>query len=230
VEKLVYIAWKQDGQTIEEFEERLLERQAPRILELGARALTINVADLRERLEGSAQKIILGEGETISAAISIWLDCLDDRAPMEDAIRSISGRIAGYLVTESVPLACTDRDWPDGTRSPGVTHFTAFAKPERVSDEEFYARWHGAHTPFSFELHPLRWKYVRNSVARPLTGGAPPLHGIVEERFRTLEDYADPERFFGSRELVARMLEEIRRFADLEQMHSTPMSEYIVKS
>jgi hypothetical protein len=158
------------------------------------------------------------------------MDSLDDRHPIEAALHSISSRLAGYLVTESIPLACTDRDWPDGQRSPGVTHFTAFPKPERVSDEQFYEAWHGSHTPLSFELHPRRWQYVRNTVARSITVGASPWRAIVEERFRVLEDYTDPKRFFGSTDVVERMLGDLKQFADIEQMDSVPMSEYILKS
>ncbi len=93
MEKLVYIAWKRNGDAIEDFRKQLVDELGPRLPGLGARKLTINVADL------------------------------------EEALRSITSRLTGYLVTESVPLACPDRDWPDGERSPGLTHFTAFPKP-----------------------------------------------------------------------------------------------------
>jgi hypothetical protein len=135
----------------------------------------------------------------------------------------------GYLVTESVPQRCTDRDWPDGKRSPGVTHFTWFPKPARLSDEQFFHAWHEVHTPFSFELHPLRWEYVRNAVARGLTPGAPPIRAIVAERFRTIEDYTDPRRLYGSKEVLKRVMATPCSSRDVADMHSTPLSETIVR-
>ncbi len=229
MEKLIYIAWKREGEANVDLRKRWIDETAPAILDAGVRSLTINVSDLVDRL-GERGFLVMGEGRSIAAEISLWLDCIDDRAPVEEVLRPASGRLAGYLVTESVPQPCVDRDWPDGERSPGVTHFTAFPKPERVSEEAFYAAWHGVHTPLSFELHPRRWLYVRNTVARALTFGAPPYRAIVEERFRTIEDYTDPKRLFGSKEVVDRMMAELADFADVERMDSVPMSEYILRS
>jgi len=228
MEKLVYLLWKRDGDSIDAFRERLVGDVAQAVLQGGALALTANVADLGVKV-GRGTSLFLGEGKTISASVSLWIDSLDHRGPLEDGLRSISARADGYLVTESVPLRCPDRDWPDGTRSPGVTLWTAFPKPDRVSDEQFYARWHGSHTPLSFEIHPL-WGYTRNAVARVLTAGAPPYRAIVEERFRTLEDLVDPMKFFGSADNIQRVLADIATFSDLEAMNTAPMSEWILKS
>jgi EthD domain-containing protein len=228
MEKLIYLLWKPDAQSVDLFREELIDRRAPRLLELGALALTINVSDLIDQV-GRNSPLVIGEGKTVSASLSLWLDCLDERAPIEAELRAVAPRLAGYLVTESVPMRCPDRDWPDGVRSPGVTLWTAFPKPERVSDEAFYAHWHGSHTPLSFEIHPL-WEYVRNAVARPLTAGAPPYRAIVEERFRTLEELIDPMKFFGSAENIQRVLTDIAAFSDLDQMNTAPMSEWIIKS
>jgi hypothetical protein len=228
MEKLVYLLWKPDGASIAAFRDELIGRCAPALLRGGALALTINVSDLLDQV-GAKSPLVIGEGRTVSASVSLWLDTLDARALLEDELRACAARVAGYLVTESVPLRCPDRNWPDGVRSPGVTLWTAFPKPDRVSDDEFYRRWHGSHTPLSFEIHPL-WEYVRNAVARVLTPSAPPYRALVEERFRTLEDLTDPMRFFGSAENVQRVLADVAAFADLEQMNTAPMSEWIIKS
>jgi hypothetical protein len=172
----------------------------------------------------------MGEGATLSAAVSLWMDCLDDRRTVEAALRDASSRVDGYLVTESVPQPCPDRDWADGTRSPGVSHFTWFPKPEGLADDTFFHAWHDVHTPFSFELHPRRWSYVRNSVVRTLTPGSPTVSAIVVERFREIEDYTDPARLFGSNELLARSAKEASEYADMARMSSVPLSETIVKS
>lgn len=226
MEKLIYLVWKRDDASIEAFRDRLVGPLAQGFVRDGAAGVTINVSDLREQV-GKSQ--YMGEGKTISACVSVWLDSLDARRPIEAALGELGSRLHGYLVTESMPLRCPDRDWADGTRSPGVTLWTAFPKPERVSDEEFYDRWHNHHTPLSFEIHPL-WEYTRNAVVRAITPDAPPYRAIVEERFRTLEDLTDPNRFFGKPENIQRVLEDIATFIDLESVNNAPMSEWIVKT
>ncbi|HXX48826.1 MAG TPA: EthD domain-containing protein, partial [Myxococcota bacterium] len=108
-----------------------------------------------------------------------------------------------------------------------------FEQPARLGREEFIARWHGSHTPLSLEVHPL-WRYVRNAVARPLSAGAPPYAGIVEEHVRELADLTDPARFYGGAERMAanmrRILEDARSFLDLERVASVVTSEYILSS
>jgi hypothetical protein len=216
VEKLVYLLWKREGEDAQALRDALLGDGAPRLLAAGARALVLSFADLAEQLEGGG--LLMGDGPRLAAVAELWL--------LTEGGRDLDG----YLVTESLPQPCLDRDWPDGERSPGVSHFTWFPKPEGMSDEQFFRGWHEQHTPLSFELHPLRWQYVRNSVARAITPGAPPVRAIVTERFRELADYLDPKRLYGSREVVERMLAELPNFADVRQMHSLPLSEYIVSS
>jgi hypothetical protein len=228
MEKLVYLAWKQPHVDGAAYARRLREEAAPRLLAAGARRLELQLSDLL----GTIPKpmLLMGEGATLSAAVSLWLDCYDARGPLEAALRADAARLDGYLVTESVPQPCTDRDWPDGARSPGVSHFTWFEKPAAVSDDDFFRAWHEVHTPFSSELHPRRWSYVRNSVARTLTPGSPPVRAIVVERFRELEDYTDPRRLFGSKEALARSGAEVAHYADPQRLHSVPLSEFIVLS
>ncbi len=229
MEKLVYLLWKREAETIERFREALLGGVANRLLEGGARALVVNVADLHDRIGGKSPMVV-GEGRTIGASVSLWLDSHDSHGPLESTLGSVAARIHGYLVTESVPLRCPDRTWADGERSPGVTLWTAFPKPDRLDDETFFAHWYGSHTPLSFEIHPL-WQYVRNAVARPLTPGAPPWRAIVEERFRSLDDVLDMKRLFGGDlSNVKRAMDDLAAFTDMATMNTTPMSEYVVRS
>jgi len=228
VEKVVYLSWKAPEAGIEAYRRHLIEDAAPRLLAAGARGLELQVSDLL----GTIPKpmLLMGEGATLSAAVSLWLDCYDARSALETVLRESAARLDGYLVTESVPQPCSDRDWPDGVRSPGVTHFTWFQKPAALADEAFFHAWHELHTPFSFELHPRRWAYVRNSVTRTLTPGSPPIRAIVIERFRTLGDYTDPKRLFGSQQALARSAAEVSHYADPAALHSVPLSEFIVRS
>ena len=63
-----------------------------------------------------------------------------------------------------------------------------------------------------------------------LTSGAPPYRAIVEERFRTLDDLLDPNRFFGASENIQKVLVDIATFTDFENINTAPMSEWILKS
>jgi hypothetical protein len=225
VEKSIYLLHKADSVPIEQFRESLLTAVVPRLRSLGASQLTIQIADLNPILQEQAPGRLIGPWQPLSAAVAYWHDCLDQRAPLEASLCDISASIDGYLVTESVPQGF-DPVWEGGQRRPGVTQFGANGKPDNVSDEEFYYNWQVVHSTSSFDLHPLRWSYVRNAVARPLTPGAPAYRAIVCEHFRELDDFTDDQRYFGSQEAVAAMLKELPGFCDFNRMVSLAMSEY----
>ena len=227
MEKLVYLTWTPDTLAIADYRAHLLDSVSPRLLDAGVRALNVSVADTQSEIPNPT--LLMGEGKTLAAAISLWLPCIDDRGPIEAALRERATRLDGYLVTESVPQAFSGRDWADGEPSPGVTHFTWFPRPERLTPEAFYHGWHEVHTPASAKLHPTRWEYVRNTVARTLTPGSPRVDAIVAERF-SLEDYCDPSRLYGSKEVLQENVEHLPLYADMADLNSTPLSEVIVKS
>jgi hypothetical protein len=209
-----------------------VESAGPELLALDPRALTINVVD--PEIDMSAIVAVPDNG--IDATVGMWLDSLDDRGPHESVLGDTAGRMAGYLVTESVPLAYDDRDWPDGERSPGVKQITMFDKRSDIDDARFFARWHGSHTPLTFEVHPV-CLYVRHAVARPVTEGAPRWRGIVEEGLREVEDLTDPMRYFsagGSPDAlehnVKRVMEDVSTFLDLDSVESYATAEYILRS
>ncbi len=227
MEKLVYLTWKREGLSIADYRQELLGPVSAAFLDAGVLGLNISVADTQELIPKPT--LLMGEGASVSAAVSVWMGSLDDRRPLEEALRARTDRLDGYLVTESIPQPHQGRDWADGEVSPGVTHFTWFPRPERLSPEAFYHGWHDIHTPSSFGLHPRRWEYVRNAVARVVTPDSPRVDAIVCERFAT-EDYLDPARLYGSSDELKRTVEELPLYADMDQMHSTPLSEVIVKS
>lgn len=215
VEKLDYIVW----QSVDGLEGRL------RGIAADVGALTLHLGDTDDEIP--SPPLLLGAGADAVAVVSVWLDTLDDRAVVEEAL---GPSFDGYLVTESVPQRRRDRDWPDGTPSPGVTHCTWFPKPDRLTDEAFYRGWHDVHTPASFRLHPLRWEYVRDAVARVLTPGSPHLRAIVFERFRTIADYADPARLYGPPETLDETMRDLPLYADFDSISSRPLHELIIKS
>lgn len=225
MEKFVYLLDKPEGESIENFRTTVLGAVVETLRAEGGRQITVNIADLGEQVSKVAPQRIIGPGENLGAVIEFWHDCLDRRAPIETCFEGVSDKVIGYLVTESIPQAC-EREWGEGERRPGVTQFGANGKPPGISDEEFYHNWQVKHSTHSFELHPLRWSYVRNSVARPLTKNAPAYRAIVSEHFKALDDFTDESRYFGSQQVVEEMFKEINGFCDLELMISVPMSEY----
>jgi hypothetical protein len=113
---------------------------------------------------------------------------------------------------------------------------TLLERPARLARDAWLAHWHGVQSPVSEELQP-RMRYVRNEVVRPLTPGAPPYEGIVEECWPSARHLTDPMLFYragGSperlRENVQRMLASVRGFLDLERIRSFAMSEYLLGS
>jgi len=224
MEKLVYALWG--------VHEGLVEKTGPELLALDPHGLTLSVVD--PDVDMSATVAVPDNG--VCATVGFWLDSLDDRGPCETVLGGAAERVAGYLVTESVPLAYEGRTWPDGERSPGVKQITMFDKRSDIDDAEFFARWHGSHTPLTFEVHPV-CLYVRHAVARAVTDGAPRWRGIVEEGLREVEDLTDPMRYFsagGSPDTlehnVKRVMEDVSTFLDLGSVESYPTAEYILRS
>lgn len=235
MEKLEYVLWRDEAGDPAALERALLDGVAPALVDLGAARVRVFVEDA-----DAARVFRQGIGPTgslLTATVSFWLDSVDRRAPFERAVRDAGAAdVAGYLVTESVPLDYAHRDWPDGTRSPGIALVTVFDKSPLIDDEEFYAEWHGRHTPMTFEIHPV-CLYIRNAVARALTPGAPPFRGIVEEAVPARDDLLDVDRFFGARgdrerlrANVQRTNAHLARFADAPNLETCAMGEWIISS
>ena len=199
--KLVYLLWKAVDLEGPSFRGRLIEELAPRLLGAGAERLSVNVADVEASMEASVP-VRAEEGE-VAGLVTLSLPNAEKREEIERALGAVSEKIAGYRVTESIPLEYDRRTWPDGERSPGAKLVTLFHKPAEMPYDAFIREWHEVHTPLSLQIHPL-WRYIRNVVEESVTVGAPHFDGIVEEHFRSVEDITDPDRFYGKRENIKR--------------------------
>lgn len=225
MEKLVYLLAREPGADMPGWRDRLLTDSVPLLRAHHARHITLNVADLDAAVQQVAPDRIAGPWDSLGAVLAFWLDCLDSRAPIETHLASLAPRVSGYLVTESVPQPCI-QDWPEGERRPGVTQFTAHGKPADISEADFFHNWQVEHSRLSFTLHPLRWSYERNAVARQLHGEPSGYRGLVLEHFRELGDFTDPRRYFGNPAVVEQMYAELPGFCDVHNMITGPMSEY----
>lgn len=228
MEKLVYLLGDSEVPRVPrartDLRDRLLALATP-LARAGARRVRAQVADLDDPLADSVAQF--NTGGHIDAKVSLWLDSLDARGEVERALAGAAARCAGYLVTESVPCPRAPVGAADArpVRAPGVCLVTTFDKPAALSDDDFYARWHGSHTPLSLEIHTLS-HYVRNSVVRALTKDAPPLRAIVNEAVASLGEIADPLAFYGSEANRKRAVADLLTFVDFRSLSAVLMSEY----
>ena len=194
MEKIDLLVWSDDA------------IKAARELEVpGLRSLAVSRA---ARLEKAT--LLMGRGAELAGLAELWVDSVDAWRAVVEQVPSDA-----YLVTESVPQQVAAK--PDL-----LTHFTWFPKPDRLTDEQFFAGWHDVHTPSSAALHPRRQGYVRDAVARTLTTGSPPIRAVVSEFF-ALDDYLDPARLFGGPETLERTSEELPGYADAADISCCPL-------
>jgi hypothetical protein len=240
VEKLMYLVWLEPGSTRGEVAEQLLGPVRASLLALDPRSLTLDVWDTDSDIP---PPVPTPEGETpLHGLVSLWVDTVEDRLPFEEVLASASTRLAGYSVVESLYRDyggnqwSAPRDWPDGERSPGVLTVALLQQPAEQSFDDWVTRWHTRISPITEAIQP-RCRYVRNAVFRPVTDDAPPVRGIVEEAWPSLEHVTDPMLFYcadGDPEKmnahVTQMIEQITAFVDLSTLRSVTMSEWILKS
>jgi hypothetical protein len=229
VEKLVYLLRTNgDGDALRE---ALLGESVPALRGEGARRLTVCVSDGAVTREGAPR--IAQLDPKIAAEVCFWLENSDDRAGCEAILGAKAEAIEGYLALESVPIVSEERLRCDGKRSRGFTLVTAITKLPSIDYETFLRIWHEDHKLVARETQ-RSFSYVRNTLVRSLTDGAPGFAGIVEEGFpiealgdqRVWYDSPDDEAIFEANR--ARMMESCQRFLDLGAIDSHPMSEYLL--
>jgi hypothetical protein len=240
MEKLMYLVWLSEDCTRREVADAVLGPLSKGLLDLDPVRLTIDVWDPESDIPAP---VPTPEGETpLHALVSLWIDAVDYRGPFEDLLAEGAVRLAGYQVVESLYRDyggnqwSGPRRWPDGERSPGVLTVALLQQHPDLSFDDWMTRWHTRISPVTEAIQP-RSRYVRNAVFRAMTDGAPPLRGIVEEAWPSLNHVTDPMLFYcgeGDPERmnahIAQMLEEINAFVDLSTLRSTTMSEWILKS
>jgi hypothetical protein len=240
VEKVIYLVELDPEIRRDEVGSLMLGQVAPALLDLGPRGLSLDLWDEHSDIPAP---VPLSEGESpVHAVVSLWFDAVDERMPYASVLGATARRLAGYSVVESLyrdygqSRWASPRDWPDGTRSPGVLTVALLQQHPRQSFEEWMTRWHTRISPITEAIQP-RCRYVRNAVFRGLTEGAPPWRGIVEEAWPSLEVVTDPMQFFCGEGDQAKMeanlstmIEEISAFVEMETFRSYTMSEWILLS
>lgn len=240
MEKLLYLVWLPEPTTPEAVRSTMLDEVAPRLLALDPTGLSMDLDDPDAQVPPPLPQ---PEDEApVRALVSLWLRRMDDRGPYEEVLGEVAADVAGYLVTESLYTDYGEsrwsgpRDWSDGQRSPAVLTCSFIPQKRGTTYEEWVERWQTRISPITAELQP-RMRYVRNAVVRPVTDGAPPFAALVEEAWPSGEHVTDPMRFYNAdgdpermQANMARMLEEVGAFLDLDAMRNATMSEWLLRT
>jgi hypothetical protein len=240
MEKLMYLVWLDPEITRGEVADVMLGAAAPKLLDLGPVGLSLDLWDTGSDIPAP---VPTPAGETpLHALVSVWVDKIEERPAYEGVLDGVASRVCGYSVVESLYRDyggnqwSSPRDWADGERSPGVLTVALLQQHPAQSLEEWMTRWHTRISPITEAIQP-RCRYVRNAVFRSLSDGAPPLRGIVEEAWPSLEHVTDPMLFFcaeGDADKmhanITQMIEEISAFVEMDTFRSSTMSEWILKS
>lgn len=228
MEKLVYLLWKRESDSTNDvFRDRLVSGLPKSLGDLGARQAKLSISDSDVAAGASLH---LGPHRP-DAFVSFWLECIQDRQPAESLIGELAGRHAGYLVVESQPLRL-DTD-PDrrGTRTRGFSLVGCIEPKPGLSHDRFIEIWETIHRDVAIRTQST-FSYIRNEVVRPVTTGAPPWQGIIEEGFPS-EALSNPQAFYDAigdepkfRENLRLMIESCEAFIAMKNVDSHPMSEY----
>lgn len=231
MEKLIHLIWDRPSRPGDERRGELLDEIAPGLQELGVQRLEGFVRDL----DVDGPMPATGTELPLGTALTFWVDRYDsDLAENATAALATRGvRSAAYLVTESTWTEYGDnerrgpRDWPAGSRSPGVTTFTTLFRNPQLDARTFREFWHGHQSPMSDRVQP-RWRYLRHTVVHPITPGAPPYDAIVHESWPDAGLLTDIVAFHnGDAENLRIMMDSVTTAFELDRLRSEAMSEYL---
>jgi hypothetical protein len=103
--------------------------------------------------------------------------------------------------------------------------------PPRLSYEAWRQIWFNEHTPIGIETQ-ANFRYAHNVVVMPLTEGAPPFRGIVEEGFPP-EALHDSQAFYNAagdeqrhQRHLQSMMDSCVKFIDFDRIDVIATSEY----
>ncbi|MCX5991107.1 MAG: EthD domain-containing protein [Chloroflexi bacterium] len=225
--KYIYLIRSPEKPGNQAFKSEIFDKLVPRLLRLNPEKLKIDLTEVK-----LPRLTVLPLKRTGLAMISVWDNQSDRTKDWQAEMAGIGSNIAGYQVTESMPVAYK-KDWDDGKVSPGAVMLTLMRKNPSLSYEQFMKEWFGHHTPMAMRIHPL-WNYIRNVVESAVIEGSPPMDGIVEEHCRSLRDITNPARYFGG---LFRMLPNMVRvglhankFLQISEVENYLLTEYYIRS
>jgi hypothetical protein len=210
---------------------RLRDDVAAELLDSGVPGLAVNVRDGEVR---DSLMTLTTLQPPVVGFVTVWT-----QQSYGDQVRSAITRlekecddVAGYLVTESVPLPPPET--APGERTPGLANIALLRRPADLDEATWRQRWHIDHTPVAIATQST-FGYTQNTVVRPITPEAPVIDAIVEELF-PIEATSDLHAFFGAaddddlRDRMERMVASTAAFGANRDVDTVPTSRYVFRT
>jgi hypothetical protein len=210
---------------------RLRDDVAAELLDSGVPGLAVNVRDGEVR---DSLMTLTTLQPPVVGFVTVWT-----QQSYGDQVRSAITRlekecddVAGYLVTESVPLPPPETT--PGERTPGLANIALLRRPADLDEPTWRQRWHIDHTPVAIATQST-FGYTQNTVVRPITPEAPVIDAIVEELF-PIEARSDLHAFFGAaddedlRDRMERMVASTAAFGANRDIDTVPTSRYVFRT
>ncbi len=230
MEKLIYFLWRNPAEARDDFAKRLREEAVPDLLALELPKLQLNTVD--ETVRPADPMLQIHTKPRPYGVISVWVNAAQqDKGAVEEVLEKVVLRIAGYLVTESMPIVNTEQPSADGERMAGFAQVVMLGRPSRLAHEDWLDVWQGSHTQVAIDTQST-FLYVQNVVVRPVTYAAPHYDAIVEEGFpeaamtswEAFYDAAgDPER---CQRHQGQMMASCERFIDFDKIDAFSTRRY----
>ena len=210
------------------FRSELLGPVGRQLIAKGAQRLQIHVVD--DAVAPGAKLRLEKMRPMPAAVVSFWLNAAHARGPHEAVLEAAAPRIAGYAVAEAVVLPIAET-YPDGERVRGFSQIALFRKLPGIAYEGFLEIWMRDQTVVGPATQDTFY-YGQNIVIRPLTVGAPPIDGIVDECYpiEALTDHLVYWKANGSEEVfqahLKREMDNVARFLDGDNVSAFVTSTY----
>ncbi|WP_435605771.1 EthD domain-containing protein [Pseudomonas knackmussii] len=231
MQKVIYLLWRDNRSSAEDFFHRLRTELAAQLNPLGAQQLQLNLADAAVAPAASLRQE--NNRPLPDATLSFWLHSANRlfRQAIDEAVAAFCTRMAAYLVCESVPIPNTRFPARAGERTHGFSQMAFLTRPPRLTHEAWLDVWQNRHTRVAIDTQD-NFLYVQNLVVQVLTHGAAPLSAIVEECFPPAA-MSDPQAFFDApgdeakfQRNLAEMMDSCQRFIDFDRIDVLPTSQY----
>ena len=191
----------------ERFAGELLERVGPALLTADPRPVRLSVDVAQPGQELLARRGLRTDRATYDAAVWRWYEAGE---PSQRA-----GIGWEY-----------ERDWPDGTPTPGVKQISMLTAAAGYGTDEF-RRHYRHHVALTRKHMPAVWRYVQNDVAAGSGEGCEGIVAVSELYFRSVDDFL--ERYFPTEE-DRRTFVANEGFLDLPRAFSVICNEFVLES
>ena len=210
----------------ERFAGELLERVGPALLTADPRPVRLSVDVAQPGQELLARRGLRTDRATYDAAVWRWYEAGDpsQRAGVLDA-GDLLAPVLSFRLEEHIGWEY-ERDWPDGTPTPGVKQISMLTAAAGYGTDEF-RRHYRHHVALTRKHMPAVWRYVQNDVAAGSGEGCEGIVAVSELYFRSVDDFL--ERYFPTEE-DRRTFVANEGFLDLPRAFSVMCNECILES